>query len=86
MTIPNDPRSPHIGSLCDELARSKPEARRAVWRQVSEQGKPLIEAIPNADRHVLVTFLWRGTAETRNMVMMGGVAEEEVAAGLLRTR
>jgi len=78
MTIPNAYSSPHIDALRDDLVGGKPQSLAAFWQQVHEQGTPLIEPLPNDDRHVLVTFLWRGSAETRNVVVSGGVADYEV--------
>lgn len=40
------------------------------WRQVSKEGTPLVEPFTEGDRHQLVTFLWRGTSETRSVLVV----------------
>jgi enterochelin esterase family protein len=39
----------------------------AFWSEVGISGTPLIEPLGN--QHELVTFLWRGTPETRNVLV-----------------
>jgi enterochelin esterase family protein len=39
------------------------------WEEVRRQGTPLIEAASDDDRHVLVTFLWRGL-DVENIVIV----------------
>ena len=39
----------------------------AFWSEIKASGTPLIESL--GDKHSLVTFLWRGTPETRNVVV-----------------
>jgi enterochelin esterase family protein len=43
----------------------------AFWKQVAAEGTPLVEPIEKDPRHQLVTFLWRGTSETRNVFPVG---------------
>ncbi len=38
------------------------------------RGAPLIESIEGDHEHMLVTFLWRGSDETRSVVVLGGLA------------
>jgi hypothetical protein len=40
------------------------------WREVAARAAPLVEALPGTDS-VLVTFLWRGNAGTRNALIFG---------------
>jgi enterochelin esterase-like enzyme len=40
----------------------------------NEHGTPLIEAIPGDEAQMLVTFLWKDSGETRNVVVVGGPA------------
>jgi enterochelin esterase family protein len=42
----------------------------AFWKEM--QGKtPIVEAIPGNDREMRVTFVWRGSKETRSLGMLG---------------
>jgi hypothetical protein len=43
----------------------------AFWKQVTAEGTPLVESIDKDPQHQLVTFLWRGTSETRNVFPIG---------------
>ena len=43
----------------------------AFWKQVTAEGTPLVESIEKDPQHQLVTFLWRGTSETRNVFPIG---------------
>jgi enterochelin esterase-like enzyme len=43
----------------------------AFWKQVTAEGTPLVESIEKDPQHQLVTFLWRGTSETRNVFPVG---------------
>ena len=40
------------------------------WRSIAAAGTPLIERIPGDERFVAVTFLYRGTAETRSVAVI----------------
>lgn len=63
--------SPRIAALQGELEAGHRGALDAFWHQVSEQGTPLIEAIPGDADHALVTFVWRGNPATHNVVVIG---------------
>ncbi|MEU3461058.1 enterochelin esterase [Streptomyces sp. NPDC006733] len=53
-----------------ELAQ-RPETEEAFWDAVREEGAPLVEAAPDGDaEHVVVTFVWRGTSATRNVLAL----------------
>ncbi len=41
---------------------------------LGRNGTPIIERIPGDDRHSLVTFVWRGSAEAHNVVITDGVS------------
>ena len=64
--------SPRLSQL-----RANANNRRAVetfWTEVRRAGAPLIEPSPRGGRYSLVTFVWRGTSKTRNVVIIDGVA------------
>jgi len=60
-------RSPRLAALENQLKSGDVAALDNFWREVKRNGTPLVEAIPNDNQHVLVTFLWRGDRETKNV-------------------
>jgi enterochelin esterase-like enzyme len=65
-------RSPRIVALREQLDTGEPGAVNAFWAAVAAQGTPLVEAIPGTDDAFLVTFVWRGTPATRNVLLIRG--------------
>ncbi len=63
------PASPHLALLQEQLKAGKGGALEVFWKEISQQGAPLIEAIKGDTRHVLVTFVWRARGETRNVLL-----------------
>src|SRR5262249_45441003 len=55
-------------SLAKELANGT--TTEAFWQEVSKAGTPLVESLGPTAKHQLVTFLWRGTADTRNVLVL----------------
>jgi len=66
--------SPRITSLQQLLLSGNIAALPAFWREITQQGAPLMEAIEGDDKHALVTFLWREEGDTHNIVIWGGPA------------
>lgn len=66
--------SPRLSALKQEVEAGNRAALESFWQVVTKQGAPLIEPFKGDDRHVLLTFLWRAKEETRNVVVVGGVA------------
>jgi enterochelin esterase-like enzyme len=62
--------SPRIDALRKQAASGNADIN-AFWKQVTAEGTPLVESIENDPHHQLVTFLWRGTSETRNVFPVG---------------
>ena len=58
--------SPRIEQLRKSLASGDTNTDE-FWSEIKAGGTPLIE--PLGDKHSLVTFLWRGTPDTRNVVV-----------------
>ncbi len=61
--------SPRIVSLQRELKKGDNASLDAFWRDVLQQGTPLVENIPDDDEFVFVTFLWQGAKTTSNVVV-----------------
>jgi enterochelin esterase-like enzyme len=62
--------SPRIDALRKQAASGNADLD-AFWKQVAAEGTPLVEPIEKDPQHQLVTFLWRGTSETRNVFPNG---------------
>ncbi len=62
--------SPRIEALRKQAASGNADTN-AFWKQVTAEGTPLVEPIEKDPQHQLVTFLWRGTPETRNVFPNG---------------
>jgi enterochelin esterase family protein len=62
--------SPRIDALRKQVASGKADIN-AFWKQVTAEGTPLVESIEKDPQHQLITFLWRGTPETRNVFPIG---------------
>ncbi|HEX6898969.1 MAG TPA: enterochelin esterase [Thermoanaerobaculia bacterium] len=76
--------SPRLNALHKELQAGGPAALETFWRRIAQEGTPLIEPAEGGKDEVLVTFLWRGGDETRNVVAVASAAdlgtEESLAA------
>jgi enterochelin esterase-like enzyme len=66
--------SPRIAALEASLKTGDVTALAAFWQEVTEQGTPLVESIEGDDTHSLITFLWRGRADTKTVVVFAGPA------------
>lgn len=70
--------SPRIERLRKTLASGDTNTDR-FWSEIKVGGTPIVE--PLGAKHALVTFLWRGTPETRNVVVylsdFGGVRPQD---------
>jgi enterochelin esterase-like enzyme len=62
--------SPRIEALRKQAAAGHADLN-AFWKQVAAEGTPLAEPTEKDSQHQLVTFLWRGTPETRNVFPNG---------------
>ena len=62
-------RSSRLTTLEAQLKAGDATALDRFWREVKQEGTPLIERIPGDDKYVFVTFLWRGKADTKNIVL-----------------
>jgi len=62
--------SPRMDALRKQAASGNADIK-AFWEQVTAEGTPLVEPSERDPQHQLVTFLWRGTSETRNVFVNG---------------
>ena len=66
-TLNDQPSSPRLLALRDRLTSGDRTALDKFWKEISEQGAPMIEPAQGSDSDMLVTMLWRGTQETKNV-------------------
>ncbi len=71
--------SPRISRLRTDIESGNVSAVEEFWAQMRKNGTPLVEAVPGDDRHSLVTFLWSGSARTRNVAIINGINGAEPA-------
>jgi enterochelin esterase family protein len=63
--------SPRLAALAKDLAAGRPTALAKFWEDL--RGKaPLVEPVAGDARWSWVTFVWRGTPETRRVSLSGG--------------
>ena len=66
-TLNDQPASPRLLALRDRIISGDRTALDKFWKEISEQGAPMIEPAHGSDSDMLVTMLWRGGEETRNV-------------------
>jgi len=62
--------SPRIAKLRKDVEGGNAGAVTAFWSEIEKQGAPLVEPIEGNTSDNLVTFLWRATQETHNVLIM----------------
>ena len=56
----------------EKVRKQMPGETKAFWRElVRRSGSPIVEPDEKDQRYQLVTFLWKHTATTRNVVVLG---------------
>lgn len=73
-----------IGLLRQRIAGGDKAAVQRFWAAVARKGAPLIEPVPGDPNFSLVTFLWHGNDQTRNVVLFDGVADFDAKSRLTR--
>lgn len=63
-----------IESLRKQIAAGQTNTEN-FWKQVAAEGTPLLEPIGSDGKYHLVTFLWRNTYDTRNVLVFGSMVE-----------
>lgn len=64
--------SPRILKLAKDVHDGRGDAVSRFWAEAATNGGPIIEPMPTSadDQHVLVTFLWKETYETHNVLVV----------------
>lgn len=65
--VDDRPLSPRLATLLDRLKSGERDALDNFWKEINERGAPIIEAADGTKSDVLVTVVWRGREETRNV-------------------
>jgi hypothetical protein len=84
-----DLASPRLSALRKEIATGGPGALERFWRRLAEEGTPLVEPVEGEPNERLVTFVWRGGDETRNVLVVvspSDLGSEEGIAGARLSR
>jgi enterochelin esterase family protein len=62
--------SPAIEALRRQITAGD-SSTESFWERVARSGTPLVEPIEGDEKRTRVTFLWRGTPQTRNVMVLG---------------
>jgi enterochelin esterase-like enzyme len=62
--------SPRIKDLRSSIESGKQGTLDAFWREIQKRGSPIIEPLPGDPNNMLVTFLWKDTPDTRNVMVL----------------
>ena len=79
-TLNDQPLSPRLLALRDRLTAGDLTALDKFWKEISDQGAPIIESATDNDGEVLITMLWRAREETKNVFVfrLGDVSKPMV--------
>ena len=83
--VDDRPLSPRLAKLQDRLKSGDQKALDIFWKEIMERGAPIIEEVPGNDRDVLVTVVWRGREETKNVFVFQIPGIEKPMARMLDT-
>ena len=71
---PTSPRvSPRLAVLQKQLKTGSGSVLERFWNEIAKEGTPVVEPIPGDEKHVIVTFLWRGGDNVKNVVLFSPV-------------
>ena len=62
--------SQRIQSLRSSIERGERESVNSFWKEIEKAGAPLIEPIVGDRENMAVTFVWKGTPYTHNVVVL----------------
>jgi len=62
--------SPRIKDLRSSIESGKQGSLDAFWLEIQKRGSPIIEPLPGDGKNMLVTFLWRDTPDTHNVMVL----------------
>ena len=62
--------SPRIKALRSSIESGREGSLDAFWQEIQNRGSPIIEPLPGDTKNMLVTFLWRDTPNTHNVMIL----------------
>jgi enterochelin esterase-like enzyme len=62
--------SPRIAALRSAIESGDKAVVPTFWEDMGKTGTPLIERLPDDQENMLVTFLWKGTPATKNVLIV----------------
>jgi enterochelin esterase family protein len=68
-----------MSQLRRDIESGSSSAVEDFWVEIQRNGAPLVEPIPGNKTHSYVTFVWKGSAETRNVAVINGINGAEPA-------
>ena len=68
--LPPAYESPRVSALKAAIEGATPGSIDSFWKEVEKEGAPIIEPLSGDNKNRLVTFLWRGTPDTRNVLVI----------------
>ena len=71
---PPNTQSPAIHSLEQQVASGQTAAVDEFWSRIANQHSPIVEVDPMDPSYSFVTFVWRGSSDTRNVVVISPMA------------
>ena len=77
MKMGRDLISPTITQLKNDLKSGLKSRLEDFWRKIEENGTPLIEPIEDDESHKLVTFVVKADDDTRNVVIITALANQD---------
>lgn len=66
----NQLESSKITELKRQLDAGDKTAVEKFWKEIQIKGTPLVEPVDNGKQNSVVTFLWRGKSDTKNVLVM----------------
>ncbi|HEY0725959.1 MAG TPA: enterochelin esterase domain-containing protein, partial [Pyrinomonadaceae bacterium] len=66
-TLNEQPSSPRLLVLRDRITSGDRSELDKFWKEINEEGAPIIEPAAGSDQDMLVTMIWRAREETRNV-------------------
>ena len=76
-------QSPRLIRLAQEIATVGQEAANRFRNEVQQHGTPLIEPIPEDQKHLWVTFLWFAKEPVQNVVVFSGLTNNAYTRAVL---
>lgn len=75
--------SPRLNEFAESLKKASAQEVESTWEGMVGHS-PIIEPIPDAPDHCLVTFIWRGEKSTQAVFLSGGIPAPESEKPLAR--